>query len=650
MKTILRVLFFLLCVHHGKAQITTQTLKAGFGVDGELRANFYSNIPQSGNDDWFSMSAGSGNYVIDTTGAAAIVSRYATDAAFRRLPFYRTMRVDPYTQLGSYKVIDAVFIRDYHGDDSTMFASGSNKNGMSPVDWQCPIAQSIPDKNEILDMMVHVRRAGLNNNDSLWMFGGISIENTVGNRYFDFEMYQTDIYYDRASRRFYGYGPDAGHTSWQFDNAGNITRPGDIVFAAEYTNNILSLLEARIWVDRASLTTTPSAFNWTGSFDGAVNGSQYGYAGITPNTAGAFYTGLSSPANTWAGPFQLVKGDNTIATTYTAWQFMEFSVNLTKLGLDPVTLLGGDDCGMPFRRVMVKSRSSVAFTASLKDFVGPFDFFLAPRAQVAADIPYYCGTMGVSQLQVTNPVSTSVYTWSTIDGNITGSTSGPTTTANLAGTYIVTQKLQTGCSDYATDTVVIQFDSTCVILENYLLNFDAEYRNNNTHLNWVTTNSTDLQRFEVERSFDGSSFQVISSHDPLILHSSKLSYNTTDNLNFISAPAVYYRLKIYFPGGEYRHSRILQVKLPVNENVVLRISPNPVRESIRMNVVTGNESDVKISIYNSFGILFKTISTHVQKGSSFITVHDINKWPDNVYNVQIVIGKEKYTRKIVLLK
>ena len=650
MKTILRVLFLLICFQHGKAQITTQALKAGFGVDGELRANFYSNIPQSGNDDWFSMSAGSGNFVIDTTGAASIVSRYATDAAFRRLPFYRTMKVDPYTLLGSYRVIDAVFIRDYHGDDSTMFASGSNKNGMSPADWSCPVAQSIPDKNEILDMMVHVRRAGINPTDSLWMFGGISIENTTGNRYFDFEMYQTDIYYDRPSQRFYGYGPDAGHTSWQFNSAGDITRPGDIIFAAEYSSNILSLLEARIWIDKNSLSITPSGFNWTGSFDGAASGSQYGYAGIIPNTTGAFYTGLSSLANTWAGPFQLVKGDNTITNTYTAWQFMEFSVNLTKLGLDPVTLLGGDDCGMPFRRVLVKSRSSVSFSAALKDFVGPFDFFLAPRAQIAADIPYYCGSMGVSQIQVTNPVSTSVYNWSTIGGTISGTTTGPSITAITPGAYIVTQKLQAGCSDYATDTVMIMFDSTCVVLENYLIDFNAEYRNGNTQLKWTTTNSEDIQRFEVERSFDGSPFERISEHDPILSHATLLNYNTTDSLNFISAHSVKYRLKIYFPSGQSRYSRIANVKIPIKENVVLRISPNPVRESIRMNVVSQNDADVKISVYNTFGILFKTITTHVQKGSSFITVHDIQKWPDNVYNVQIAVGNEKYTRKIVLIK
>jgi hypothetical protein len=650
MKTILRVLFLSLCTQHVTAQITTQQLKAGFGVDGELRANFYSNIAQPGNDDWFSMSAGSGNFVIDTTGAAAIVADYASDPQSRKLPFYRTMRVDPYTLLGGYRAIDAVFIRDYHGDDSTMFASGSNKNGMSPADWTCPVAQSIPDKNEILDMMVHVRRAGINMTDSLWMFGGLSIENTVGSRYFDFEMYQTDIYYDRASRRFYGYGPDAGHTSWQFDASGNVTRPGDIIFAAEYSNNVLSNIEARIWIDSASRSITPSEFNWTGSFDGASNGSRFGYASIAPNTSGAFYTGLTSPANTWAGPFQLVKGDNSVVNTYTAWQFMEFSVNLTKLGLDPVTLLGTDNCGMPFRRILVKSRTSTSFTSSLKDFVGPFDFFLAPRAEADADISYYCGSIGVSQLQVTNPVSTSIYTWSTIGGNIVGSNVGTNITANLPGTYIVTQQLQSGCSTYATDTVVIAYDPLCVVLENYLMNFDASYSDRSSQIRWTAASSPDVKGFEIERSFDGAAFAPIGKYDPQIAAKSLVNYYATDNLNFISASSAYYRLKVYFANGQSRYSKVVQVKLPEKENVVLRISPNPVRESIRMNVVSKEDADVNIAVYNSVGVLYKTLSVHVQKGSSFVTVHGISKWPDNVYNVHITVGKENFTRTVVLLK
>ena len=69
-----------------------------------------------------------------------------------------------------------------------------------------------------------------------------------------------------------------------------------------------------------------------------------------------------------------------------------------------------------------------------------------------------------------------------------------------------------------------------------------------------------------------------------------------------------------------------------------------------MNVVTKTDADVKISIYNSVGVLFKSLTARVQKGSTFVIVHDIDKWPDNVYNVQIVVGKEKYTRKVVLIK
>ncbi len=92
------------------------------------------------------------------------------------------------------------------------------------------------------------------------------------------------------------------------------------------------------------------------------------------------------------------------------------------------------------------------------------------------------------------------------------------------------------------------------------------------------------------------------------------------------------------------------MRIPEKENVVLKISPNPVHESIRMNVITKTDADLKIAIYNSTGILFKSMTARVQKGSTFVIVHDINKWPDNVYNVQIIVGKEMYTRKIVLVK
>src|SRR6185312_6686756 len=180
MKSIIPLFLFVGFINCARAQIITPIIKANFGVEADLEANYYKSNVQNANDDWFNNSpaAYTGRGVIDTTGAAAIVARYATDPAFRQLPFYRTMSVPAYSIVNNRMWIDALFIRDYHGNDSTIFASGASKNGMSPKDWSCPVAQSVPDKNEILDMMVHVRRAGPNISDSLWMFGGLSIENT----------------------------------------------------------------------------------------------------------------------------------------------------------------------------------------------------------------------------------------------------------------------------------------------------------------------------------------------------------------------------------------------------------------------------------------------------------------------------------------
>src|SRR5690349_24467968 len=97
MKTIVRFIIILLLISTKiHSQITTPIIKARFGVDGDLRANYFNGFVQTGNDDWFNLVAAdtSGKYVIDTTGAAAMLAGYITDISpfpRRRSSFYRTM-------------------------------------------------------------------------------------------------------------------------------------------------------------------------------------------------------------------------------------------------------------------------------------------------------------------------------------------------------------------------------------------------------------------------------------------------------------------------------------------------------------------------------------------------------------------------------
>ncbi|HOZ69424.1 MAG TPA: hypothetical protein PK328_08680, partial [Chitinophagaceae bacterium] len=120
MKTPLRILCFLIFTCNlSQAQITYPIIKANFGVEADLRSNFFNGLVQSGNDDWFLFpgTPGAGQFVIDTTGAANLLANYASNPDSRKLPFYKNMRFPPYTVVNNRLLVDAYFVRDYHGDD-----------------------------------------------------------------------------------------------------------------------------------------------------------------------------------------------------------------------------------------------------------------------------------------------------------------------------------------------------------------------------------------------------------------------------------------------------------------------------------------------------------------------------------------------------
>ena len=649
MKIILFVLLSTCNFYFASSQITIPVIRANFGVDADLRANYFNGAINSAADDWYNNgTAGTGQFMIDTTGAAAIVANYTSNPASRMFPFSRLMRPPAYSTINNRLVLDAIFHRDFHGTDSTVFASGSNKNGMSPSNWSCPVAQNIPDKNDILDVFTHVRRAGPNVTDSLWMFGGISIQNTSGNRYFDFELYQTDISYDRPNRIFTGYGPDAGHTSWLFDAAGNVLRAGDIIFSAEFGGSLLTQIEARIWVNISALSITPVNFSWGGLFDGASTGATYGYASIIPKTAGAFYTGIQSAAGTWAGPFALVQQNNSVVTNYAANQFLEISVNLTKLGIDPGNF-SNNPCGTPFRRVLVKTRASSAFTAELKDFVAPYKMFDYPLVDAYTPIIYYCEVFPPTTIYVLNPNPTSIYRWTTSNGRIVGPAIGTSIVVDLPGTYFVTQQLHIQCPYYSRDSVVMLFDSVCMILDVKILNFSARHINNDVELKWEVSNNKEALNFEIEYSLNNRNFTQLA-----VLNAG----NETDRANYLfrypflttTNPIVFYRIKVTGINGKVKYSNIIALRNKGIQNNEVTIFPNPTSGEAWLSFKASQNELAELSIWNAQGKRVSYTRTAMHVGENILKLPPLAGKPSGIYFVKTTLGNIQYINKIFLVQ
>ena len=645
MKKLLQLTISLILSFFLNAQITTPVIKAGFGVDADLRANYFNGNIQF-NDDWFANgTAGTGQAVIDSTGAAAMVSRYLVDPAFRKLPFFRTMRVPQFSIVNNRLWIDAVYIRDYNGQsggDSTAFLI-SNKNADSPADWNGG-ATSVLDKNDIGEMMIHVKRAGPTKTDSLWFMGGMSLQGTTGNRYFDFELYQTDIFFSRATGKFSNYGPDAGHTSWKLDAAGNIIAPGDVIFTAEYSSSSLTAIEARVWVDKNTMNITPVSFDWIGDFVGASSGSQFGYANIRPKITGTYYTGLQSGNNTWAGPFGFIDGGNNYLTTYSARQYMEFSINLSKLGLDPITLLGGNACGLPFRRILVKTRTSTSFSSELKDFIGPFDFFVTAPVKAQAELPLFCGVIGVSEIHVQNPLPASVYTWSTPDGHIVGDSVGTSIQADAPGTYIVSQQLLDGCSTTSKDTVTIVFDASCSPLVTGITAFKGTIEDKKASLTWTTQENDIVSAFELQRSTNGTNFQSVKFINATDKYSSYKTYVNINDVSDLKTAIVFYRLKIHYAKENSSYSQIIKL----NNEVAVSIYPNPSNKYIQINISSSSKGEAIICAYDLSGKSLYKIRITTNEGQTQHTIKEVESWSPGIYMVSIKAGGKQQWHKIIV--
>lgn len=648
MKRAILHIIALLLWHFVPAQITSPVKRANFGLDAGLRANFFNGIIDT-DDDWFRTvgSNGTGDFIIDTTGAAAIIAAYTTNPASRSAAFSRGMRFPLLSTINNRIYYDAAFIRDHRATDSTSFAGGS-KNGQSPLNWATAVSPVL-SKNDILDVMLHVRRDGASAADSLWFFGAVSVQSTNGDRYFDFELYQTNIRFNRATGSFENVGPDAGHTSWQFNTSGHPTRLGDIIFTAEYSNSGLRLVEARIWVPRSALTSVnPSAFDWSGSFDGDGNNAAFGYAGILPNDAGTFYQGMQNPQSTWAGPFGTINTAGSISTDYTAIQLMEFSVNLTKLGLDPMNFSGGSICNLAFSNVLVKSRTSSSFTSNMTDFVLPFSFSVQPSVAVTSNFPLLCPSQPISNLRVVDPLSTSTYFWTSPDGSFASPTTGTEVQINGPGTYIVHQEMLTGCGISATDTIRILYSSGgCFALPLQLQRFTATGSADGVVLQGEIAGISYAKSLVLERSTAGN-FESITTIPPLggTADFFRFQYNDRQASN---ESVVLYRLRIVAVNGTIQYSPVVQVRNTQAATLRFTVAPNPLdRGRARLQVHAMQAGSAEVRVLHSSGQLLHHQVLQLQPGEQQFWLPDAIAWPKGNAFVQLRQGKTIITRQVII--
>jgi alpha-tubulin suppressor-like RCC1 family protein len=155
-----------------------------------------------------------------------------------------------------------------------------------------------------------------------------------------------------------------------------------------------------------------------------------------------------------------------------------------------------------------------------------------------------------------------------------------------------------------------------------LLNFNCSVFDNRVNLVWASANESELDKFIIEVSEDGSSFQDIASIK------SKGSNSTYNFVHINPRCSAFYRLRMIDKDGNYKYSEIRFVKLNLTANFT--IVPNPAIEKVYIyKKNTLNIRSVQLMSVN--GKLHKTIKNF--NNGQAVNISDL---PKGVYILKII--------------
>ena len=167
-------------------------------------------------------------------------------------------------------------------------------------------------------------------------------------------------------------------------------------------------------------------------------------------------------------------------------------------------------------------------------------------------------------------------------------------------------------------------------------------------MNWTVANETaSVDRYEIERSLDGSTFKKINS----FLKSN--GTNNTNTYNYIDANiseaksngTIYYRIKQVDIDGRFVYSEIKNIKSSQG-NWSMTVFPNPVKTNAILQVDVPASSQLHYSIVTSSGKSIQNNTMQVNKGINTETI-SMNNFASGTYLLTVMIGKTSKTIKII---
>ena len=173
------------------------------------------------------------------------------------------------------------------------------------------------------------------------------------------------------------------------------------------------------------------------------------------------------------------------------------------------------------------------------------------------------------------------------------------TLLNSEGNSMIPFTVNTDAGSYASDRFYVVLDNLSALPVS--IKYVSANRNSDVSatVNWKVDNETSIEKYEVERSANGRSFEAIASALPKVNNGGSAEYNYFDRS--ASKAINFYRIKAVSIGGMIQYSNIVKIAA-VAAMPSMTVFPNPVVDKIAyLNFSDVESGSYQVKIYNQIG-------------------------------------------------
>jgi len=182
-----------------------------------------------------------------------------------------------------------------------------------------------------------------------------------------------------------------------------------------------------------------------------------------------------------------------------------------------------------------------------------------------------------------------------------------------------------------------------------LIRFAATRSNGYNLLQWTTASELNTAAFEIQRSENAVGFSAIGNLQAAGSSSTEQQYQYTDKApQAISAPFVWYRLKMIDKDNRYSYSNIVKISASIPGELVVRVAPNPFRQNIFVELVSPQQEEAELTLSDISGKKMLTRKALLIRGDNQLQLNAANLFSHTVYILRVTTKNS--TRITRLLK